>query len=40
MDSGENNIKVNCSKPLSDTFFFSYATNHVVQMETLGKMQK
>ena len=40
MDSGENNIEVNCSKPSPDTFFFSYTTNHDVKMETLLKMQK
>ena len=40
MDSGENNIEVNCSKPSTDKFFFSYTTNHVVQVETLVKMQK
>jgi len=40
MDSGENNIEGNCSKPSTDTFFFSYATNRAMQMETLVKMQK
>jgi len=40
MDSGENNIEGSCSNPSTDTFFFGYTTNYVVQMETLVKMQK
>jgi hypothetical protein len=39
MDSGDNKIEVNFSKPSPETFFFSYTTNHVEQMETIVKMR-